>query len=711
LNIGLSQLNPCKAPQHLSHVGKMYIVADGVYSQVPDLNPPTSPSIIKKDTSSYDNQAYVTFNTYADDADSMIISEYKNFNGASWQAYQQQADYDIKQGNGEISIYIKFKDISGNESLVDSTMFEYDSSPPGINRKFKATCEQREPVAYGQDYQILGPYGNEVSIIEDQYDSKTFEVYYRHIGEIFNNVNKEEMRISYNPPFSFVHIEIPGTLFNEYSIDFRFIVTDSAGNSYKMEVDNLDYFSQPVNLFGRELGTSQLMPGGTGSAGFSLVSLPMKPGNEPFYASMLGRFGQYGEMGDWMFWKYEGHGNWRSSSTVTIDEGKSYFLQLRNNRRLSPAGGGTTAMTTDGVEGKISGWYLRPGDWTLIANPYMMDIQLNQLKLKHRDILLSEASPYFQVWTYSGGSENNGWTNQDISLEVWGGLAIYLDSLAGADTIVFANPQEPWEIPIGKSSTAYSDQLAKLAENDWLIQIKAQGNDFSDHQNYFGCRKDAKMDQDVYDWYEPPTLPGGISLSFSHPEWKNGTSFASDIRPLTDEGYTWNVNINGEGGTSVSLDFENIQSVPPRFKVILLDEQTGLLRDLQKQSTLSVRIPKETSTKNLKIIAGTEVYIQDQTSNIQTIPDNFTLEPNYPNPFNPTTVIRYGLPIAGRVTLKVFDLLGQEVLKLEEDNYRESGYYEHVIDMRDYGSGVYFYRIDVSGVENFNAVNKMILVK
>jgi hypothetical protein len=144
---------------------------------------------------------------------------------------------------------------------------------------------------------------------------------------------------------------------------------------------------------------------------------------------------------------------------------------------------------------------------------------------------------------------------------------------------------------------------------------------------------------------------------------------------------------------------------------MLLDDQTGLIRDLQKQSMLSVRIPKKSSKKHLKIIAGTESYIKDQTSNYQTIPDHFTLEPNYPNPFNPTTVIRYGLPIAGRVTLKVFDLLGREVLKLEEDNYRESGYYEHVIDMRGYGSGVYFYRIDVSGAENFNAVNKMLLIK
>jgi hypothetical protein len=144
---------------------------------------------------------------------------------------------------------------------------------------------------------------------------------------------------------------------------------------------------------------------------------------------------------------------------------------------------------------------------------------------------------------------------------------------------------------------------------------------------------------------------------------------------------------------------------------MLVDEQTGLIRDIQKQSKLQVRIPKESSTKELKIIAGTESFIQNQTSNYPTVPDHFSLEPNYPNPFNPTTVIRYGLPVPGRVTLKIFDLLGREVLTLEQNNYRDAGYYEQVVDMRRYGSGVYFYRVNVSGVENFNAVSKMLLIK
>ena len=64
------------------------------------------------------------------------------------------------------------------------------------------------------------------------------------------------------------------------------------------------------------------------------------------------------------------------------------------------------------------------------------------------------------------------------------------------------------------------------------------------------------------------------------------------------------------------------------------------------------------------------------------IPEEFALHANYPNPFNPSTTLRYDLPEAAEVTLLVYDLLGREVVRLV-DGRLEAGYHRVVWNGRD----------------------------
>lgn len=110
------------------------------------------------------------------------------------------------------------------------------------------------------------------------------------------------------------------------------------------------------------------------------------------------------------------------------------------------------------------------------------------------------------------------------------------------------------------------------------------------------------------------------------------------------------------------------------------------------------------------------LFFDDCTADIITgvklaegLPAAYQLEQNYPNPFNPSTVIGYQLPVAGNVTLKVYDILGKEVATLI-DAFQHAGKYKIQLSTDNYhlSSGVYFYRLEAG---NFVSTKKLILLK
>jgi hypothetical protein len=89
------------------------------------------------------------------------------------------------------------------------------------------------------------------------------------------------------------------------------------------------------------------------------------------------------------------------------------------------------------------------------------------------------------------------------------------------------------------------------------------------------------------------------------------------------------------------------------------------------------------------------------------IPLTFALGQNYPNPFNPTTHIEYSIPLTGKVSLKVFNALGQEVATLF-DGIQNSGKYIATFDAKGLPSGVYVCRLQSGGV---SLTQKLVLMK
>ena len=87
---------------------------------------------------------------------------------------------------------------------------------------------------------------------------------------------------------------------------------------------------------------------------------------------------------------------------------------------------------------------------------------------------------------------------------------------------------------------------------------------------------------------------------------------------------------------------------------------------------------------------------------------NLLLEQNYPNPFNPNTIIKYQIPITSQVTLKVYDILGNEITTLVNEEKSEGNYSYSFTSNPTLSSGIYFYQIKAG---SFTQTKKILLIK
>jgi hypothetical protein len=142
-------------------------------------------------------------------------------------------------------------------------------------------------------------------------------------------------------------------------------------------------------------------------------------------------------------------------------------------------------------------------------------------------------------------------------------------------------------------------------------------------------------------------------------------------------------------------------------------EGKGTTSELQNYSFVDNTVSSGTFTYRLKQVDldGSYQYSPLVEVDVTTL-SQFALNQNYPNPFNPSTTINFNLAVDSKVTVRVFDLLGQEVASLI-NNTLPAGAHNVNFDASSLNSGAYFYQIEATGVDgsNFSSVKKMMLTK
>ncbi len=144
------------------------------------------------------------------------------------------------------------------------------------------------------------------------------------------------------------------------------------------------------------------------------------------------------------------------------------------------------------------------------------------------------------------------------------------------------------------------------------------------------------------------------------------------------------------------------------FESIGFVEGKGTTTETQNYHFKDLNIPSGNYTYRLKQIDFDGTYEYSNMIEIEvSLPIEFSLEQNYPNPFNPSTNIKYSIPADGNVTLKVYDVLGNEVSTLVNE-FQQAGTFDVTFTGSSLASGVYYYQLTTG---DLTATKKLMLTK
>jgi hypothetical protein len=197
-------------------------------------------------------------------------------------------------------------------------------------------------------------------------------------------------------------------------------------------------------------------------------------------------------------------------------------------------------------------------------------------------------------------------------------------------------------------------------------------------------------------------------------------TYTRDIRAPKEDGEYWDLEILAQDDEhNVYLTFEDLDMIPEELDVFAIDLTLGTAQDLRWRHVYRYAVPNPQEKHNVRFIAGTRDFLQKNNAGVELFPDRYALSQNYPNPFNPQTSILLTMQDGATVNLVVYNLLGEEIAVLADNEYRPAGYHNFIWkglnnNGQRVASGVYFYMAQIvspKGEVLISDTHKMVLVK
>ncbi len=618
----------CLGFKETSFIANRHLLSDTV--------PPIG-SIIINNNAGYTNSILVNLDLSASDegsgVDSMRFSN-DSISWSPWEEYVPWKSWTLTSGDGLKTVYVQYRDTSGNLSIPYSDQIILDTAPPNISNVIS-------PDTININDTLL------LSLtVTENYSIKEVLVFYRGGGETnfsWGSAMFESGFWRYTLPYS----SIKGF---EYYIE----AYDSAGNlsrkpetgcySLRVRINDPGEWERNIN---DELVP---LPSGTAQTNYRIVSFPLTRDNPSALDLFEKNLGEY-EPSKWRVGQYKGEDNVyiNEPGIGSIKPGEAFFVIVKDPNKVLLSGAGTT-IRTDTIFKKE----LLVG-WNMLGNPFPFQIPVSAITLDNGEDVT--------IYSYEGS-----WSIVN-TLKPWKGYVIRVTS----ETYINIDP------------TIRVKTVKEDLDLGRYIKIIARCEDALDDYNFIGFSENSKDEWDRKDKFEPPLLGKYISLYFPHYDWDRYSGrYTTDIRKEGNQRFDFEVITEIVNDVRLNFEFNGIEKNTP----VLVDRDNGDIIRFKEKDDYVYR--NNGFPRHFSLILGDEGYIEREIKKAINIVELDV------NPITFSTInIRYFIDVDGEIEISIYDCAGRKVERLLKNKVkRGEGYISGGNNLR---AGVYFVRMSYFG--------------
>jgi hypothetical protein len=328
-------------------------------------------------------------------------------------------------------------------------------------------------------------------------------------------------------------------------------------------------------------------------------------------------------------------------------------------------------------------------EWTLSGNPFAATIDWDDVQFG------SNVST--SVWLWNNATQTYDTYNQGNG-NVIGGLIAPFEGY----WVQYNGPDNGILIPVDAQTTG---GIFRGKEADAIRLVVRVTDSEGSNTSWVAFNANASTGLDPFDTEKLTPLSDSYLQVYT---MVNGLAHDINVQPLTASGFLqMDLGITSTRGGTQTLDFAEFM-MPDGWSAYLFDKLTQQTHQLNANFSLPLNSPMgKALPMNERSMVLTDAnprftLIVDPADATSTeddgrgTMDEFALEQNYPNPFNPSTVIGFQLSVAGKASLKVYDMLGREVAVLVNGTM-PAGSHTATFDASNLTSGVYVYKLEAGG--------------